>query len=80
VTKTHGGNTKSKLSAPKPPTDCIPRPPSAKKATHVASGLNQPPADLQVDDKKKGDTDKEVQDDPSDLDKKLWDSTNLEAK
>jgi hypothetical protein len=33
-----------------------------------------------VDDKKKGDTDKEVQDDPSDLDKKLWDSTNLEAK
>jgi hypothetical protein len=33
-----------------------------------------------VDDKKKGDTDKEVQDDPNDPDKKLWVSANLEAK
>jgi hypothetical protein len=46
VAKTPGGNTQSKPPVPKPPTSSTPRPPLAKKVTHVASGSNQPPADL----------------------------------
>jgi hypothetical protein len=75
----HGGNTQSKSLAPKPPTNGNPRPPSTKKGTHVASGSNQPPADQQVDDRR-GAIDKEVPGDPSDPDKKLCISTNLEVK
>jgi hypothetical protein len=80
VAKTHDVNTQSKSLVPKPPTSGTPRPPSAKKGTHVASGLNQLPTDLQVHDKKKGATNKEVLSNPSDLDKKLYISGNLEAK
>jgi hypothetical protein len=80
VAKTHDGNTQSKSPVPKPPTRGTPRPPSAKKGTHVASESNQPPADLHADDKKKEVADKEVPDDPSDPDKKLCISMNLEAK
>jgi hypothetical protein len=50
----HSGNTQSKLSVLKPPTNGTPQPPSVKKGTHVASRSNQPLADLQVDDKHKG--------------------------
>jgi hypothetical protein len=46
VAKTPSDNTQGKPPAPKPPTSGTPRPPSAKKGTHVASGSNQPPADL----------------------------------
>jgi hypothetical protein len=60
VAKMPGGNTQSKPPMPKPPTNGTSRPSSAKKGTHVASGSNQPPADLQADDKKKGATNKEV--------------------
>jgi hypothetical protein len=74
------GATDKEVLAPKPPTSSTPRSPPAKKGTHVASGSNQPPADQQTDDKKKGATDKEVPADPSDPDKKLHISTNLEAK
>jgi hypothetical protein len=80
VAKTHDKNTQSKSPMPKPPTRGTHRPPSAKKGTHVASESNQPPADLHADDKKKEATDKEVPNDPSDLDKKLRISMNLEAK
>jgi hypothetical protein len=57
-----------------------PRPPSAKKGIYGASTSNQPPADQQADDKKKGADDKKVPVVPSNLDKKLWISTGLEAK
>jgi hypothetical protein len=67
VAKTYGGSTPLKSPVPKPLT----RPPSAKKGTYVASASNQPPADQQADDKKKGADDKEVPVDPSNLDKKL---------
>jgi hypothetical protein len=80
VAKTHSGNTQSKSPALKPPTSSTPRPPLAKKGMHVASRSNQPPADLQADDKKKGVTHKEVLADPSNPDKKLRISGNLEAK
>jgi hypothetical protein len=80
VAKMHSGNTQSKLSVLKPPTNGTPQPPSVKKGTHVASRSNQPLADLQVDDKHKEATDKEVLADPSDLDKKLHVGTNLEVK
>jgi hypothetical protein len=80
VAKTPDDNTQSKPPTPKPPTNDSPWPPSAKKGTHGASGSNQSPADLQVDDKKKGVIDKEVLVDPDDLDKRLRDSVNLEAK
>jgi hypothetical protein len=68
------GATDKEVPAPKPPTSSTPRSPPAKKGTHIASGSNQPPADQQ------GATDKEVPADPSDPDKKLHISTNLEAK
>jgi hypothetical protein len=76
----HGGNTQSKSLAPKPPTSGAPRPLLAKKGTYVASGSNQLPADQQAGDKYKGATNKEVPADPSDPDKKLYNSTGLEAK
>jgi hypothetical protein len=80
VAKTHGENTQKKSLVPKPPTSGTPRPPIVNKGTHVAPGSNQPPADHQADDKKKGAIGKELPADPSDLDKKLRISANLEAK
>jgi hypothetical protein len=80
VAKTHGGITRSKSRTPKPPTSGTPRPLLAKKATYVASGTNQPLTDQQADDKKKGVTDKEVPADPSNPNKKLHISTDMEAK
>jgi hypothetical protein len=80
VAKTHSDSTSFKSSAPKPLTIGTPRPPSAKKGTYGASTSNQPPADQQADDKKKGTNDKEVPVDPSNLDKKFWISTSLEVK
>jgi hypothetical protein len=47
---------------------------------HVTSGSNQPPTNLQADDKKKGATDKEVLAGPNDPDMKLCVSADLEAK
>jgi hypothetical protein len=80
VAKRPDDNTQSKPPAPKPPKGGTPQPPSAKKGTHVASRSKQPPTDLQVDDKKKGGTDKKVLADPNDPDKKLHVSANLKAK
>jgi hypothetical protein len=80
VAKMPSDNTQGKPPVPKPPTNGTPRPPSAKKGTHVALGSNQPPADLQVDNKQYGATHKEVLADPSDPDKKLRVNANLEAK
>jgi hypothetical protein len=80
VAKTHGGSTPIKIAAPKPPTGGTLRPPVEKKSTFMGSISNPPIVDQPVDDKKKGATDKEVLVDPSDTDKKLHLSTELDAK
>jgi hypothetical protein len=76
VAKMHGGNAQSKSPVPKPATSGTPRPPSAKKGTHIASGSNQPPVNLQADDKNNV---KEILTGPSNPDKKLCIGGNLEA-
>jgi hypothetical protein len=68
VAKAHGGSNPFKSLEPKPLIIGSPRPPSAKKGTYGASTSYQPPADLQVDDKKKEADDKEVPVDPSNPD------------
>jgi hypothetical protein len=78
--KTHGGSTPFKSPTPKPLTIGTPRSPSAKKGTYGASTSNQPPADQQVDAKKKEADDKRVPVDPSNLYKKLQINTCLKAK
>jgi hypothetical protein len=50
------------------------------KGTHVASGSNQPLTNQPMDDKKMVATNKEVQVEPNDPDKKFCISTGLEAK
>jgi hypothetical protein len=64
---------------PKPLTISSPRSPSAKKGIYVASPSNQQPVDQLTDDNKKGVDDKEILADPSNLDKKLRISTDLDA-
>jgi hypothetical protein len=54
VAKTHDDSTPVKSPAPKPLAIGTPRPPSAKKGIYGASTSNQPPADQQANDKKKG--------------------------
>jgi hypothetical protein len=71
VVKTQGGSTPLRSPAPEPLTIGIPRPPSTKKDTYVASTSNQLPTDQPTDDKNKGVSDKEVPVDPSNLNKKL---------
>jgi hypothetical protein len=81
--KIKGGNTPNKPSAFKPPTDSIPRAPTTQKGTYVASASNQPLVDQKADIKLKGTAvieDKEVLVDPSNPDKKLWISSNLDPK
>jgi hypothetical protein len=80
VAKTHGSSTSFKSPAPKPLTIGSPQPPSAKKGTYGASASNQQHVDHQTDGKKKDSDDKKVLVNPSNLDKKLWISTCLEAK
>jgi hypothetical protein len=83
VAKTNGGSSPSKASAPKPPTDNTLQVPPATKGTNVASAPTLAPANQKVDSKLKGTVgieDKEVSVDPSNLDKKLWISSNLDPK
>jgi hypothetical protein len=54
--------------------------PVAKKGTTVSPTSTQCATDRQVADERKGAADKEIQVDPSDADKKLRISTELEAK
>jgi hypothetical protein len=61
VAKTSNRSNLFRLPVPKPQTISTPRPPSAKKGTHVASGSNQPPTDQPVDDKRKGLQTKKIQ-------------------
>jgi hypothetical protein len=80
VAKTHRGSTPVRTVAPTPPTDGTLRSPAEKKSIFVGSTSHQPTTDQVVDDKKKGDADKEVAVDPDDTEKKLHLSTMLDAK
>jgi hypothetical protein len=82
VAKTHGGGTPAKAVMPGPSA-------GDTSKTHVAKqkqGMTVTPAPTQrttdqlVADKKKGATDKEIQVDPTDADKKLCISAELEDK
>jgi hypothetical protein len=65
---------------PKPSIIDTPRTPSVKKGAYSASLFTQHPTDQSADNKKKGADDKEILADPSNPDKKLWISTNLDPK
>jgi hypothetical protein len=80
MAKAHGESTPVRMVVPKPPTSGTPRPPAEKKDTFMGSTSNQPVADQSSDDKRKGDTDKEVPVDPSNTDKKLRLNTELGTK
>jgi hypothetical protein len=80
MAKTHGGSTPGKMVMPRLAVGSTPWPPTAQKGTLIASTSNQPAANQLVADEKKGAIDKEIPVDPSDADKKLHISTELEAK
>jgi hypothetical protein len=80
IAKTHDSSTSFKSSAPKPSTIASPRPLSVKKGAYGTSASSQQAADQSVDGKKKKADDKKVLVEPSNPDKKLWISIELEAK
>jgi hypothetical protein len=80
MAKAQGGSTPIRTAAPKPSTVGTHRPPAEKKRTFVGSTSNQSIADQLVDDRKKGDADKEVAVDPDDMNKKIRLSTELVVK
>jgi hypothetical protein len=65
---------------PKPSISGTPRTSFAKNGAYAASPSTQHPTDQLADNKKKDADDKEVLVDPSNPDKKLRISTDLEAK
>jgi hypothetical protein len=69
-----------RIAALKPSVTGTLRPPVEKKSTFVGSTSSQPINDQPVDGNKKGATDKEVEVDPNDTDKKLCLSAELEVK
>jgi hypothetical protein len=82
VAKTHGGGTPTNTVTPGPSAGGTSKTPVAKQK----QGMTVTPASAQcatdqlVADEKKGATDKEIQVDPTDVDKKLRISAELEAK
>jgi hypothetical protein len=67
----------------KPLTSSTPQAPIAQKGTYIASASNQPPANQKADNKVKGTATVEVKEDlvdPSNLNKKLQISSNLDHK
>jgi hypothetical protein len=83
VAKMKGGSTPSKLSVSKPSIDNSPWIPPASKGTTIALASTPVPTDQKADNKLKGTLeieDKEVVVDPSNSDKKLWISNNLDPK
>jgi hypothetical protein len=80
VAKTHGGGTSARMVTPRPLTGNTPKMPTAKKSTMATPISTQRTTDQLVTDERKGGADKEIQVDPSDADKKLRISTELEAK
>jgi hypothetical protein len=80
VAKTHGGGTLAKTVTPGLLAGNTPKMHVAKKATTVTLTSTQCATDRLVADERKGAAGKEIQVDPSDADKKLRISTELEAK
>jgi hypothetical protein len=82
VAKTHGGGTPAKTVAPGPSAGDTSKMPVAKQkqGMTVTPASTQRATDQLVADGKKGATDKEIQVDPTDADKKLRISAELEAK
>jgi hypothetical protein len=80
VAKTYGGGTPARTVTPGPLAGDTPKMPVAKKITTVTPTSTQRATDQLVTDERNGATDKEIQVDPSDADKKLHISTELEAK
>jgi hypothetical protein len=75
VANTHGGGTSARTVTPGPSVGDTPKMPVAKKGTTVTPTSTQRATDQPVADERKGATDKEIQLDPSDDDKKLCIST-----
>jgi hypothetical protein len=80
VAKTHGGGTPARTVTPVPLVGETPKMAIEKKGTTVTPTSTQCTTDRPVADERKGPADKEIQVDPSDADKKLHISTELEAK
>jgi hypothetical protein len=80
VAKTYGGGTPARTVMPEPLVGNTPKTPAVKKSTMVTTTSIQCATDQLVADERKGATDKEIQVDPSDADKKLYISTELKAK
>jgi hypothetical protein len=81
--KTKGGSTPSKPLVSKTPIDNSPQIPLASKGTNIASASAPSPANTKADNKLKGTMeteDKEVAVEPSNPDKKLRISDNLDPK
>jgi hypothetical protein len=82
VAKTHGGGSPAKAVTPGPSTGGTSKMPEAKQKQGMTVTLasTQRATDQLVADEKKGVTDKEIQVNPTDADKKLRISAELEAK
>jgi hypothetical protein len=80
VAKTHGGGTPARTVTLRPLAEDTPKTPVAKKSTMVTPTSTQRATDQLVVDERKEAADKEIQVDPSNTDKKLHISTELEAK
>jgi hypothetical protein len=82
VAKMHGGGTPAKTVTPRPSTGGTSKTPVAKQkqSMTVTPASTQHTIDQLVVDERKGVTDKEIQVDPTDADKKLHISMELEAK
>jgi hypothetical protein len=75
VAKTHGGGTPARMVTPRPLAGDTPKMSVARKGMTVTPTTSQCATDRLVADERKGATDKEIQVDPSDADKKLRIST-----
>jgi hypothetical protein len=83
VAKTHGGGTPTKTVTPRPSAGGTSKMPVAKQKqsmTVTTPAATQRATNQLVADEKKGATDKEIHVDPTDADKKLRISAELEAK
>jgi hypothetical protein len=80
VAKTHRGGTPARMVTLGPLAGNTPKTPAMKKSTTVTPTSTQHATDQLVADERKGAADKEIQVDPSDADKKLRISMELEAK
>jgi hypothetical protein len=82
IAKTHGGGTPTKTVMPGLSAGGTSKTPLAmqKQSMMVTPASTQRPTDQLVTDEEKGAIDKEIQVDPTDADKKLRISAELEAK